>query len=963
MPKPTPHTYSSVFPSLTKEYLQSGERVYYGLEIDTEFWQPPSDINHPVTQQDVPLTVQMRDIKKEKGLIFAHPAIKAFARHELMKTGFAPVDYLKMQGHEAHIYRADKPVDYPFFQFDIYCYFAPAEICRIVTGEYQKDIRNFILSTNPKQGQIVMERRLRTVTAITGSKQEPWIEPNWVLTIDGYNFRVAVSIIDCCAVHGIVGYAEFCKNSGVELQYKDTFTKEEKSDMLRMYIERPEDFDNYALGDLYNHRALIGNLEKFKTIYSALELDGYYKEPKLTMGSTDAQLFTSILLKFLKMSPNQEKQLKEICRYGTADFFKDNYGSTTGVYLAKVDGGRCRNNRPVTTNTTRLIADADISGCYGNGLKNQIYPVGRPIIVDYPIKSDWNSYLTLRDFWKKYKKELVPGLWFARVSTKPGYELKYPQDYLTSWHPPKDPKKIPTDTSMQSVEFFTIDNVGLSKIFSREVHLATITHDFINWLEKVASPRQRKELLDNLVVNSAVFYPAKERCKDEKQFFDRIKNFKGGNYCEAIIKRGASKVIKIHKECHSWLGINMGDLIVDQLLEERAKYSKTNPDEKPFNTLYKLIINTLYGDMVSPFFAIGNTVVGSNITARARAMAWYMEKSLNGFQTITDGCAFEINRVIYPKKEQRLTSETLFESYLKEYDSAYQIKPLGTEQKIDHHIKQNKNTETGEVKNQVELVVDGERYSYKYSLDWLAEKITEHLKQQFPGVDVISQFKFEIKDIYTSASFHGTANYKFWIGEQAQKGKMRSYRKDGYDSFKCTPDELVEIDDNYSPSEECLIGLRDNPYALERSRPYLYNKILKPGEYKKNYHTSWQYSDVLPGYTVYSGRLLRECSLTQFTFQTKKQFDSWEREQKRLRDKHGQSYEAWFLNDDGQLDFQTMIVELDKLIRTGTMRFSSSREAAKQRHLARELSDHPEFETLNRVKTQLDIRYGRERSN
>ena len=46
-------------------------------------------------------------------------------------------------------------------------------------------------------------------------------------------------------------------------------------------------------------------------------------------------------------------------------------------------------------------------------------------------------------------------------------------------------------------------------------------------------------------------------------------------------------------------------------------------------------------------------IAGNNITARA--IAWYMEKALHGLQTITDGCAFQINRVI--KSRYTLTNK------------------------------------------------------------------------------------------------------------------------------------------------------------------------------------------------------------------------------------------------------------------------------------------------------------------
>lgn len=66
-----------------------------------------------------------------------------------------------------------------------------------------------------------------------------------------------------------------------------------------------------------------------------------------------------------------------------------------------------------------------------------------------------------------------------------------------------------------------------------------------------------------------------------------------------------------------------------------------NLREAPMNKFIKLVINTVYGDFVGPYFHSGNTTVGNNITARARSMAWYMEKGFNGFvrpQYKTEAC-------------------------------------------------------------------------------------------------------------------------------------------------------------------------------------------------------------------------------------------------------------------------------------------------------------------------------------
>jgi len=943
------YTYSNQVKNL-EESLGKTSRLYLPLETDTEFWHLELDINHPQRTISQCLTVQHRAVTLEKGVIFTHPESAAIARHPVLTTGFSPIDYLNHIGIPASIKRCNYPLNLPVLQIDLYGFFLLAEAYRIVTGDFRADIDRLVLGRRDDAASIQMGRRLIASTVLKGNRAEQFVMMPWEVKILNHRFQVALSFYDCCAVQGITNYATFCANSGVKLEDKDNFTSEEKGKMHEQYINRAEDFDNYALGDLQCYEALIGNMSKFKTIYDSLDIASYFEPPRLTIGATVARIVRSSMLKQLGLEIKDKNQVIELCRYGTSAHIKTM--KSTGVYNAKVDGGRCRNNRPIDVSIHRPIADADIAGCYGNGLKHQDFPFGRPLIIDYPIRSDNNEYYTLRKFLKKHGKDLVPGLWQARVSTPKDYTLKYTQDFLISWVPPKDPSKIPTDSELQEVEWFSEDNIGITKIFTNEVNLALINQEFLDWLENTASMRQRKELLDNLLVITAMFYPASERCDNVVEFFQAIEEHNGKNQCIAQVKKRKTKKVTIEEECHAWMSVNLGDLLVTRLLTERSKYSKDNPDEKPLNELYKLCINTIYGDMVSPFFDIGNVVVGNNITARARAMAWYMEKGLNGFQTITDGCAFEINRVIYPDKT-RLTSETLLTTYIPTDDVNYKVKPIGGVDRIE--------TTSGEKGLGITIYQSDKitQLENKQAKKWLEEKITAHLKTVFPNIPVIEKFSFEIKDIYDAAAFHGTANYKFRRDLKTEQGKMRSYsKKHSYNAYTLTGDDLQLVLTEYKPSEEFLENIMLYPLAVTRSHAYIASKILKTGEYKAHYESRWSKSEAFPGCTVEMGRLLRECSLTQFTFKTLKQFQSWEREAKRLRDMTGHTYESWFLNEDGTLNFKAMVVRLDTLIRAGEMRFSTSRPTATQRNLAREYEAHPAYPTLIKCKHQLGVRYG-----
>lgn len=931
--------------------LEKTSRIYLPLEIDTEYYHHDLDINVPTPEISRCLTIQCRSLNSENGIILTHSDSRDFARHPVISSGFAPVDYLRESGYDVALERCIHPLDLPVMQVDLYGFFLVAELYRVVTGQYLTDINQLVLERRKDNASIAMGRRLIASTILKGNRAEQNVLMPWVLTINGLKFQIALSLFDTCAVHGNTNYKTFCANSGVELKYKDNFSSDEKGRMLEQYLNRGIDFDNYALGDLYNYPALLGNMSKFETIYKSLEISNYFEPPRLTIGATVARIVRSSMLKSLGLEIKDKNKVIELCRYGTSAHVKT-LRNTTAVYNAKVDGGRCRNNRPLDLNVQRPIADVDIAGCYGNGLKHQEFPFGRPVIIDYPIKSENNKYLTLKKFLSKYGKKLVPGLWQARVSTPKDYQLKYQQDFLMSWIPPKDPSRIPTDSDLEAIDWYSEDNIGVMKIFTNEVNLALINQEFLDWLENTASVRQRAELMDNLLVMTTMFYPSDERCDDVVDFFNAIEKHNGKNQCIADVKRGKTKKISIEQECHSWMSVNLGELLVSRLLLERGKYDKNKPEEKPLNELYKLCINTIYGDMVSPFFDIGNVVVGNNITARARAMAWYMEKGLNGFQTITDGCAFELNRVIHTDGS-KLTAETVTTNQEDVRNANFKIKAIGDVDRIEVVAGEN-GLDLSMFSD--ESVTQLDNYQAK---KWLADEVKKHLKTIFPNIPVIDKFNFEIKDIYDAGCFHGTANYKFRKVNSTEGGKMRSYSKNHqYNAYNLTGDELQLVTSEYKPSEEFLMALMCNPYSVQRSHPYVATKILKPKEYKNHYESRWENSQAFPGCTIENGRLLRECSLTQFTFKTFKQFQSWEREAKRLRDTTGQTYESWFLNEDGSLNMKAMVHRLHSLIKSGAMRFSTSRPTAQQRHLAREYEEHPGYQPLMRIKHQLGVRYG-----
>lgn len=942
--------------------LADVKTVYLPLVVDTEFYHPGIiyETGYETERIQQTLTCQVRHIGSEHRYIFTHPDSVAIARYPVFKTQCIALDWLVSQGYHLEITTVDQGYKWDKtdreLQIDLYAHFAIAELFRVFSGSLQRQVEKMALARAGKH-LISQGRRVQTSNTIRPNHAQQWVSFDKTrVWINGEPFRLRLCIWDTIAVLGNQSLEKLAKLGGHELVYKSDLSKTDKENMLSVYQEKPEIFDNYAKGDLDVYDILQGCQANLRRVYRELELSDYWKDGesmRMTIGATVAKLFESALLKHMGIS--DLKLLRELASHGNSETLKKE--ATTAKYLAKVDGGRCRNNRPTDVSIKSLMCDIDISGCYGNGLKNQIFPLGRPVIIGYPVDSEKNKYMTLEEFIKMCGHDLVPGLWQARVSYKEGYKAKYGQDFLMSWYPPKNLDRIPTDSDNESIDWWTEDNAGLSKVFPRDINLALINHDYLQLIDKICSTRQRRELLDNLVVISALYYPKSCRVAKPGNLEREIKSHKGKN---TVTVKGAKlkQVVTNIQECHAWYGVNLGDLLVSKLLEIRGTKRKDIPEEAIFNELYKLIINTIYGDQVSPYFEIGNACVGNNITARARCMAWYMEKGLNGVQTITDGCAFELNKVIH-ERNQNLTTESLFEVYAKgTHEGNYRFAPLGdSEITIKKWIAKKKD----------EYIAILEQNNADISYQAIADICLHQLQQLFPDVDVLhkevkgkkGQYSLEIKNIINGGSFHGSANYLFNERDDIYlKAKMRSYGKVKHKAVELVNDEIKIITEEYEPAKEFLRKLYKNPRRVERGKVFVDTSILKIGSYKQLYDSRYESTPLFPGCTMERARLLREFSLNQFTFQTYEQYRSWEREWKRLLDATGQSYEAFFI-EDGCVNVEAMVKEIDKRIRKGDKAWFSGRGLSQ--YLER-ISDgsrnHPEWACLKRMQEIYGKVYG-----
>ncbi len=274
--------------------------------------------------------------------------------------------------------------------------------------------------------------------------------------------------------------------------------------------------------------------------------------------------------------------------------------------------------------------------------------------------------------------------------------------------------------------------------------------------------------------------------------------------------------------------------------------------------------------------------------------------------------------------------------------------------------------------NSISLVRDNEtvNLSREDSLKWVNKFSMTHLQNLFPTVDVLHKettdiygnqragvFEFEAKGFYRKGTYHGSANYMLENGNDKHV-KFRSYPKKPVKQivYKKVDDvKLLDcINRNYYPAKVILESL-SNPNNIGRSDAFLQEQILKVNEWRKHYD-KWQRSQVVWGDTIEKVRLLKEFSLSQFTFQSFEQYLAWEREYNRLMRRYGQSYEMFFLNADMSLDYQKMILDINSKVRRGDMGFFEGVDK-RASNLYRTYSEHPARECVEALKKYLLYRY------
>jgi hypothetical protein len=208
----------------------------------------------------------------------------------------------------------------------------------------------------------------------------------------------------------------------------------------------------------------------------------------------------------------------------------------------------------------------------------------------------------------------------------------------------------------------------------------------------------------------------------------------------------------------------------------------------------------------------------------------------------------------------------------------------------------------------------------------------------------------DIKNIYKKGVFHSSANYLLETLKGKQTIAYRSIKKRGYQ--KILKDNLKTREGIESPSNTFFNNILENPYTIARGDIFYKSDILTPTMY--NYHRKKMNNlGYEIGCNIPQVGYIKEFSVTNFLYCNYREFKLVENEVNNLKFKYGQSFEMYFVNHDGSLNYDLMIDTISKLVCKGLNNISIKTYLSREIKLSEGDKYHPNHEKLLAIKKQI----------
>ena len=254
---------------------------------------------------------------------------------------------------------------------------------------------------------------------------------------------------------------------------------------------------------------------------------------------------------------------------------------------------------------------------------------------------------TLKHFLNENEGELLDNLYTITFSGEISFEQNLFYSKVTDFI--KLSKRV--DQLIRDEECLD-DLTGQFVIFNKEFQNAILTSDLLKTIRAVCTNEELKEIMECKVI-TACYYKKSDLIENNREWIE----YMDANHNEDDYRYETKSQSIVDKRSRKWTPIKLESLfsrIIDQRQSikkqikpaiERGEPSEFVDQLRAKQEVLKLIGNTIYGVISSPYFDIGNTVLSNNITAKARNGIWLASRALNGYQTITDGTQYKPEEV------------------------------------------------------------------------------------------------------------------------------------------------------------------------------------------------------------------------------------------------------------------------------------------------------------------------------
>ncbi len=819
-----------------------------------------------------------------------------------------------------------------YLLWEILMFFAPADLLGGLFNDFE--LCRYI------QRYCQQDARIRIETE--GKKNKDLLPLDIFLQTPDSIYQVIIKVVDFGKI-SVGGLADVVQSFGGRMLEKGLMDNY-KTNMEIPYTH-PDLFDDYIKYAKDDAQQLFflreANKERTKKLFDIHGLETPEKEI-VTTGALVAKLFEAYLREYIgeneaykyftktKWGKEKDFDLLDLLHKSTVDYFASRK-DTRKQANALIQGGRAKNERPTVINADGVIADPDLSSCYVTILRNLIYPVGLP--CTYGQHESSKKKMTLGKFLKKFGDELEPRLYATTVSGV----LKHHQTLV--------PSKV--IDNLEITEKYSEDDPKIPadfRLYTKEIINGVITSDVLDVINNVCNTRERKEWM-NLEVVSAIWYPKSKRCETPLEWLEktRLHTEETGNDIKTKVTSSGKEIIQDDRSRY-WLTVPIEDFLkpyaeMRKSLKSEMKthpkgserYSELNAQQQAM----KLVGNTLYGVLASPYFDIGNVAIANNITAAARVAVWCTAVAAGSFQSITDGGAFDLNKVRDWKNNKpsmntlslwrntklinnRITRD-LFEKSLAS-NSEWVIEPVAD------------NPELTKVTNgDIEIIASEGKWTF------FDEELLNHVRRFFRDgseIDILNVISYEHKDIYSEIVLHSQTNYRFRHVSGEYKIKARGHK------IKGTPYNNDTEPSNITALFDCL---KHDATAIPPYRPQTISQVLKCNQANDMLEAKTdnilKQNNLLAGDSILKQSWVRPISLSMFHWQTDKQYKSWCKKSDSLKNRTGWGIEQFFINEDGSTNYQSAIETVQARIDEGKEWIIDSK--AGQSYKTENFNNHP----------------------